>query len=625
MSSSKIAMLCVVIALLLGAALAGAQEQTLPQDCVAYVHCENLGRALDNLRQFIDTIQPGMGQTVQMLIMQVLKNPMMMGVDQSGSFSLVVLNPEKYDPPQVAVIPYIDQSQILTGMTGRDRKIGPTETGVTAYARQEFDKEAFDKATPEQKQNFQQFMKEKKYFIGIAPRHVVYADNEAACALVTGWIKSGTLNLMGVSGVKADFVAGVSVSELMRIYRDKIKEKIAPLKGAIQMGVQMQQPGAGAAPGDPMVLTKLLDVYLDGLISAAEQIDMICAGLQLGSDGMRIKASLTAKDGTTLSDFFLAQQPAEQDLLRYLKPDAVLVAGARMKITDGLREGILGFLEKVYDAVAQTPTPEEKATIIADTRKFIETYTGDFGFALFTTSDVTPGMTIVEIIRCTDVQSAIALMSDEKTMSRLMNVYKSGGNIAWQVTCKRNVETYRGIAVHELAMLLGENTPPQVRQRIANIYGDPMVFKFAAVNNLLLVAFGKENAAKMREHIDLMLDGTGGVTSSEAFKAATASFPPKTNLLFVVNGSAVQKFMQTLPAAAQPGAPAPQPQPVATQPWSSFGAYAVVQGNKISGELFIPMQLIIDVKNAAMGAFAAGVPPGRPPAPKPAPQPAPAP
>ena len=93
----------------------------------------------------------------------------------------------------VGVIPVKDASGLIEALKQRGMKPGPTQDGMSSLLRErrQFDREAYQKATAEEKRNFQQFMKtvEETYYVADLGDRAAVGQDSAQVAQVVALLK----------------------------------------------------------------------------------------------------------------------------------------------------------------------------------------------------------------------------------------------------------------------------------------------------------------------------------------------------------------------------------------------------------------------------------------------------
>lgn len=613
------------------------EPKPLPPDCVGFVHTESLAALIQNANTFIGAIVPGMNaQLLTLHLGTYLKNPMLLGVDQNRPLSVVFLNPNTYPKWYVLLVSVVDGPQFLSGMGQLAKDAGEAD-GIRTMVASDFDTAAFQKATPEQRQNFEQFRVQKNYYVAVVDKTAIFSENQSACATVKNWLAQGLLDASKSATVKGDVVAVVNVKGLMEIYGAEIDQKIAPLMTTLEQSIQMAQSAGPPATLNPAALAKILKLEIDAVLALAKQIDTLEFGLDLRPEGIRGRAMLVTRPDTATVRFIAAQKAFQPDLARFIPADASVVGEYDLTITPELMDFYISFVDAlcsmgVQPPVSAAPTPPQKPIdptqkehALKILRDAVNLNLGRVAFGVVVSGEGQSGYTILTVSKDKDA------VRDKKLMVDLLGPQGPAQMICEAMDLKMtfkhtdNVETFEGVAVSEIEFAMPTDAQEAIEQ-IKKLYGYPLRLRYAFVNDKMLTAFGKNADDRLHQIISLAKAGGGDILASADMKTLLATLPPGVNFFIALKpGQMLEGIRPAAPPAGEPGAPA-FPIPVT----GALGAYATMSGRTISGELFVPMDLVLSIKDAIFsGIMGGGMQPPRPrpgapapaaPAPKPAPQ-----
>jgi len=604
--------------------LVEAQEAPAQERCVAVIHTPSLQGTVGKVSALVTQVSPMFGPMVPMLVPKVVGvgGPSMNGINLMGSFSVVILNPEKYKPsPLVRVISITDAQAAVQSFAAAGRNEG-LQDGVHTIAQ--LDRARFMAATPEQKKNIEQFMK-KRFYVGTAGKYALMADSRAACAAAKSMIENGTLKPEAECTVKGDIMLKINIKELIKIYGEQIDQKLAPLKGAVQMGVR-QAPGQQI---NPQAAASIVNAYLDTLVEMVKQLDSFELALGLETDGIHLRGCLAAKPETDVATALQKQKKGGSEILRFIPSDSFVAASAHFQLTQEIEDGLADFMGKLVDAAQPPLPPEQREKLIQNTREAMKMMGGELGLGLVLGGEQgQQGLGIIEVFSVTDPAAAKAqLVKQFDQTAPFMSYYKSVVGLDIELAVTENAATHQDVSITEVAILFDPATfPKEMRNVLQKIYGDPMIIRFAVVGKYAVLTMGRDSLPRIKQTIELVkADGGSDLQQQPEFVAATKGFPKQTNLLLYINTHEVAKLVQALgPAFAPPGAAPAAPAGAQAEPGVKGGiaGYLAINGSRVEGELFVTQEFISSLQSLFMGQMG-GMPPGggAPPPRKAPPQP----
>jgi hypothetical protein len=286
--------------------------------------------------------------------------------------------------------------------------------------------------------------------------------------------------------------------------------------------------------------------------------------------------------------------------------------------------------------------PAEKERHLNLIKEAVKLYTGNLALGLLMPGEGQVGYTIVCVRKCTDAAREKQLFAENLSpQGPVMKLYDALG-LKFALKQTEKVEVFEGVEVSEVELDMSLQSREAV-EAIDRIYGHPMKMRYGVTGDKFLLSFGKNAGDGLHQLITLANKGGGDVLESANIKSALASFPPALSGFVVVVPGPLIGPVGEKPAPGEAPAPAPGAEPAAARPpttvTGALGAYAVMSDRVIRGELVVPMDLVLSIKDAVMMGALGGTPggrrgmrmppPGAPGAPAPGPQapqaPAPAP
>jgi len=596
-----------------------AQQNQLPQDCVVVVHAPSLQGAVTKVSNLVSQVSPMFGQMVPMLVPKVVGAQSLTGIDMASEFSVVVLNPKQYGSKNVVRI--VSHSDPQAALQSFGLGAQPEGKQGVAHVFAQLDQARWLAATPEQKKNIQQFI-QKRFYVAVVGSKALVADSLESCATVAAMLEAETLNCAAACGMKGDICVNVNIKGLMQIYGENIDNELRPLKRGLRQAAQAAQ--AQQPDVNPEAMSKLLDSYVNAFIAIVKQLDTLEVALALGEDGIRLRTGLVAKPGSGVASFLQQQTPGGKDVLKVIPSDSFVAASAHFKNTQELKDALHDFMGEILDCAPGAITPEQRATAIASTDEWMDMLTGELGIGLILAGDgENTGLTLVEVFSVTDAAKAHKLILKQFDQSAMfMSFYRNVAGLDMELAVTENAATHEGVSITEVAILFDPaKVQPQVREMMQKIYGDPMIVRIAATGKYMIVTFGQDSLARMKQAVEFVKAGGGsGLPTQPEFVSATKGFPASTNLLVFVNPKEVANFVKGMMppmAAPAPGAQGAQQPELAVA--GGIGAFALVKGNRLEGELYISQEFISSLKTIFMGQM--GGMPGPPGARKRPPQP----
>ena len=230
-------------------------------------------------------------------------------------------------------------------------------------------------------------------------------------------------------------------------------------------------------------------------------------------------------------------------------------------------------------------------------------------------------MTIAVVEKCAEPAKRKSLAAELLKMQSEFGIFDAG---AGKSKLTEKAEVFEGVEVSTVESPLNWVTNKPAAEALDRLVGNPIKTYYGVVEDKYLLTSGKNADDRFHQLVTLVKKGGGDLLASPHIKSFPSDFPAEVNGFFVVSpGPLIEVFSSLMAGPA--GEPAPAPPPIS----GALGGYVLAKGNAISLEVFVPMEVVLGIKDALSGANmgAGGMPPQPPGQPRPggAPQPAPAP
>jgi hypothetical protein len=272
---------------------------------------------------------------------------------------------------------------------------------------------------------------------------------------------------------------------------------------------------------------KVLLVELDALGTVLAQLDWGLLTADMNQGTVVVRARVQAKPDTTAARFFQAQAAADTPLLAQLPTESWLAVSGKVNIAS-LIPALKDLTNKIFEALgtADPETLERMNRLVATA----EVNTGEMAFAML---PATPGEAFLNVLQLsvvTDPAKALEAAREGQLMWRdtPASSMMGGGLVDFsKVEVTSPLETYRGVDISQVAIPFGapESALAQATQMLRSMYGDRLVYQYAASGNTVTVTLGSRANELMKKVIDGLKDGATGIGPSPSYQAAVAGLP----------------------------------------------------------------------------------------------------
>jgi hypothetical protein len=244
-----------VVIILIGSLIAGSMNMTYAQvtdaDVFAVIKVNDPDGFIANIGKLVDKVEPGMGAMVSGMILgqmqMILKNPEWIGMDKTGEYTAVVLNPMTYQQPVALIVP----------VTGKDEYLNILSQSLTGG--EEMDG-IYTFADPTQ----------KEMFFAFAENIGILADDASVAGQIKALVAEKNPVLTEVPTVKGQLTVSLPVKKILTTVRpmiDGFKQMLLPGMGAEMPKEGEVQPEGeqpeGTPPQPPEAVKNMLLTEID--------------------------------------------------------------------------------------------------------------------------------------------------------------------------------------------------------------------------------------------------------------------------------------------------------------------------------------------------------------------------
>jgi len=570
----------VLVVGLVGAPKAQAQgtvEELLraaPADAVATVVIRSFTDFQQDLAMVANTVVPGEGMTLPMLLQQALGTPSGQGLNLGNSLGVVVLPLEEGGASGGVLLPIASYQDFAASLEA----VGFTKSvadGLDSYSTQGF-------AGPV-----------TYYVAGEGSYRFWTQDKSAALAYQKRFAaQAPTLATELAAGTKA-LIAGADLS----IYAPMSELAPRVQKFATSMAERIETVASeGELPEQQAEQVKsgmkVFGVEMEALGAVLAQLDwgLLTADINQGAVTVRIRSQ--AKPDTTAARFFQAQAIADTPLLAQLPAESWLAVSGKVSFSL-LLPAFKDVSSKIIQAMGTTD-PEALARwdrLIQGS----EVNTGEVALALLPGGESGGFLNLVELLTVTDPAKALALTREgflfwqQTPMSSLLG----GGPVDFsKAEITSPLETYRGVEINQVSVPLTvpENVEARAQEMAARVYGDRFVYQYAASGNTIVLALGTRANELLKKVIDGLKDGATGIGPSPAYQSATAALPKSRSVTgFFSLVRVVQEGMGMAASfAGEAGEPPVQVESLEGVTPSGVGLAVSFEAGQIVADVYVP-------------------------------------
>ncbi len=575
-----------LLVVLLAAGVGGAAQsaatdpmQLVPAESLFCVRINNFNGTLSQLDQFLTGISPiGTSMMAMGQIAAMLGGAEPSGLDLSGTFTAFGPLPggEGPDPSRIGVlVPLSDYQKFVTENPNVTK---PDAQGISLIG-------------PEGEQEFAA-VKAGAFAL------VTAAGNKEALTEAKNWIPRGSTAL--AQRISADELkraqsspawAYANIETVSKMFGPMIQAKIQEIKGVSK---QMQAQGGPSMMGRMDGIMEMYASLLDTLMKETQSVSLT---LTPSTNAINAGLVVAALPNTEMAKNLKggAASP-DRSFARYFQNGAIanFTASVDTPTWSRFNEMYMGMLATM---MGKSPTDPE----ILQLKKLATDGTNAIGgtlagsFSVDTTSK--PPVAVRYVVGLKDPQAFYRVLDESTRLfstGAVADFYKDMG-LKMSFEIQRKAETYQGIAIDAIKMSFAATDPnSQEAQMIAAMYGQGMNLRIAVVNNLLVYAFAGNSSQVVRELIDQVKAGASASQSATEVDAAMKLIPGAEKADFFTTLNLLRAFQMVTAMVPMPmQAPAVQSQ-------SSIALAGNVDGGKLSIELAVPKQHVMEIMTTFM-------------------------
>lgn len=554
----------------------------IPAESLICLRINDLDGALMQTDQFLAGVSPvGVTMFARMGLGSLLGNPMLAGVDTSGSFAVfVTAGPAEGGMPMPSVaglIPIKDFQQFISSNPNNGQ---PDGDGLAKLSGE---------GTPE-------------LLVCSLGKHALIglSDHRDAFLALKQKISARPASLADiVDKTQAEQAQGVplwlfcNMQAVNRAFGPLIRMQLQQVKGMMQQMKAQGQVQAGPDPG------KIMDTYLAFFETLLKETMSVSVSVKPTPDALLLSKSVKVLPGSSLAKLLPAASGKRfnRQLLGYLADGAALSVAMRMSMPawTEVNTQMLDWLAAGFDdSMSEQETGRMKA-MMADAADAI----GESGvFSLVIDEEVKPPMQMQYVFEVKDAAKLNALIDRAHEMFNSMwgGFYKSMG-MEVDFKLKRASAEYRGVSIDSatLSMQMSDKSAPQA-VIMSSMYGDGFSYRWAITDKLALFAIGSQADVQVKKMIDKALDG-GDTDIPKEMRAAMSLLPQakEANVVMTLN---LLRFW----AMAKAMAPVPLPDiPVKSK--TNIVIATKSDSGRFSVDVAVPKAHVVEIRDLVLGVM----------------------
>jgi len=508
----------VVLLLLIAGSSVPAQPTPLPENVAGVVEASNLQTLQNRLAEYAaaasgEKVSPALGG---MALMGLTYSTNAGLIEAERPFRLWLLKGDDGRIAAVAAFTVKGPSAFRSSLRG-DLKKTEEKEGLALYTRsvREFDRKAYRQATPDERRDFQRFMKTREETVAVGETEslmCVGKDAGAVRRLMTlatdGKLPEGALFPESDAGLwlNAETLTARTAGEgrLLDPWREGLHELPAPVK-------------AGA-------IGAILEEYLTAIESLAAQTTALTARATATPQELRLRIGLSVRPKTPLAAYLASVPKGYPETLKYAPEDSAFVFATRMGDVRPLAEWLIGVQDR---AAAQAKNPRDLKDWAEKTRRAAEGYGDDFAIAVAGGLPLR-GVTALRMKDAAAARTEIERMTD--AMNPLTGVWHGVG-MNLKIEDAAPVTQIGGAPVWQRRYTIGLNLPEQgdtnraAAAAMSVMYGPEVRLTSTVSGRDALSAAGPDSL----ERIHGILNGKArSLADSSDFAALMKTLPPET-------------------------------------------------------------------------------------------------
>lgn len=496
--------------------LGGSDRPELSPSLLGYLRVENPERMIRDLETFLGAVDLPfpVGGIIRMGLGELIANPGLSGVDLSAPLILAGFRTERPDAWAVSLALPAPEAYSRTLARNWEVKFRSKAEGIRVYSREtrEFDAEAFQDATPEERIAVDSFYRSEEKTLAVAA-----AEKRA-------WISLDPEVVREVASLTpADFPVPVEGALAVSLRIPPLLEIAGESREELPESPALDGP-ASASPFGPRVGRELNRVYLELLLDYGRQIENFFFGLTLDGSGLKLEEVFQARPGSPLADFLAAQKPGKLSLARFLEPSPWLAGAGRIEQPEMLLEvyrRFFGVFPEMMAEIGESGAGGEAAgrlTGIWESRlSLIEDYFHrvageELAFSISSPPGSFISMVSIQEIRDREAWRDYVRKSFLENRDFLFPFYEALG-VTLDVSGVENPETYRGTEIFTARMnfdfdrISRAGPVTEDAKKLPALIKDPLVIRLAAAESLAVTEFSWGGEPDLRGRLDRIAAG----------------------------------------------------------------------------------------------------------------------
>jgi hypothetical protein len=545
-----------------------AHAQSVEDDVFAVIKVEHPDAFIANIGKLVDQVEPGLGtMTSGMILGQlqqlVLKNPEWRGMEKAGMYTVVILDPMKYQSPLAVVAPLTDKDEYVGALS---QTMGASEEVGGVYT---FGKEL---STP-------------NMFVAITTDMSVISDDDSVTRLVKTLVAANSPILTDVPVVNGQLTASLSMSKILVSVRPMIEGFTQIMMMGMEQGMAQSGEGQPEEAQPPMEPFKnVLQTEIDVALALLEQAETLQLGVTIRpEEGIRLTKAVFPVAESSMAKFFAAQSPQRSPLLGAMPADSALIASGFINFTPEFITGYTEFSEAVGSIMAgEDASAAENMTQLTEDAFVV--FGGDFVVGGFSQTDE---VMISQIVSLKDAQKAKLLYEQyPEMMNSILGMYKSFGlDLDMSLIGK---EEYKGGKIFDFHLGLdAEDIPdPEGQEVFKSLFGDAFTMLVGIIGNYSVIGIGKNARAQVQTLMETL---DSGAEVAAHVTPTTFGLPEEHNFFMYLSLPRMMKWIATY----MPEAP-----DFDIQDSPGIGMSAYFTDSHVEGELVVPVAEILAIRDA---------------------------
>jgi len=568
--------------------------EAVPANSIFCVRLNNFDYTLGQLDMFLAGASPmGVSMMARMQLANMLGDPMLQGIDTTGSFAIfgtaVTKETAGAEPDMLvtALLPVKDYQQFVS----LSPNVGQADdSGVSKITIRPMMAMPTDPNAPPPPSKILLCTKAGQFAM-VGPE-----KKRAQLVELAKSISSGHDSM--AKKVDAD-QAKLAAEMPMWAYADieQVNKAFGPLIEKAFTEAEQGPMGMGCAPGQPPMenFGEIMKVYLDMIKAFLQQGKYASISVKPEPSVLRIKETLAAKPDTEMAKLLTADPtlPKENKLVAQLGDGAAITVAAKVDKASMEKLSKLGMSFMKAAGTNDPNATDEMAKWERLCTDSVDSMGQVLAFSLKANPGAKPPFAVEYIVEIKDKEKYDKVFNESTQLMKtggFAQMYKNMG-IETSFDVERGVGEYNGITIDsaKLAMKVADTNSPEA-QMIQAMYGEGFEYRMAHLNGLYLVAVGGDPDANIRKMIDSVKAGADKQSGAEITAAMTLLGGPK-DADFVGTFNYIR-----LMAMVTGFAPMPMPIPFDQIPTKSNIAFAGKADNgKLVADIAVPKEHIMEI------------------------------